>query len=119
MEPEPRVVLIVDDDAAVNRALSRAVRSLGFSVHVFESGEALLASSATQSPAVLLLDLHLPGVSGAELISVLQASAPGLRIVVMTGRDVAGAREACLAAGATSYITKPISRRDLSALFDG
>lgn len=118
MELNPRIVLIVEDDAAVSRALSRAARSLGFSVYAFESGEALLASTVTRSPAVLLLDLHVPGVSGAELIAVLLAGAPDLRIAVMTGRDVAGAREACLAAGAACYITKPISRSDLAALLD-
>ncbi|NDV51331.1 response regulator transcription factor [Salipiger sp. PrR003] len=118
MEPKPRIVLIVEDDAAVSRALSRAVRSLGFSVYAFESGEALLASALPRSSAVLLLDLHLPGIGGAELISALAADAPDLRIAVMTGRDVAGAREACLEAGAACYITKPIPRSDLAALLD-
>ena len=118
MEPKPRIVLIVEDDAAVSRALSRAVRSLGFSVYAFESGEALLASALPKSSAVLLLDLHLPGIGGAELISALAADAPDLRIAVMTGRDVAGAREACLEAGAACYIIKPIPRSDLAALLD-
>ncbi|MCA0998216.1 response regulator transcription factor [Alloyangia pacifica] len=118
MELKPRVVLIVEDDAAVSRALSRAVRSLGFSVYTFDSGEALLASEVPQSPAVMLLDLHLPGIGGADLISKLMARTPDLRIAVMTGRDIGGAREACLNAGATTYIAKPISRTVLAALLE-
>ena len=119
MNPKPTTILIVEDDAAVSRALSRAVRSFGFDVMGFGDGEALLASDIAQLPALLLLDLHLPGISGAELIAELVRRTPQIRIVVMTGRDIAGAREACLAAGAASYITKPISRDDLAALLAG
>lgn len=116
MDSYAATTLIVEDDAAVSRALSRAVRSLGFEVTVFGDGEAVLASEIAQAPALLLLDLHLPGIAGADLIKEILLRAPQLRIVVMTGRDIAGAREACLAAGAVSYINKPISRADLTAL---
>lgn len=119
MDTHAATTLIVEDDAAVSRALSRAVRSLGFDVTVFGNGEAVLASAITQAPALLLLDLHLPGIAGAELIEALLLRAPQLRIVVMTGRDISGAREACLAAGAISFINKPISRADLAALLSG
>lgn len=118
MEPHPRTVLIVEDDAGVSRALSRAIRSLGYRVCAFESGEALLATKVPRLPATLLLDLHLPGISGAELIAALCIWAPELRIIVMTGRDIAAAREACVAAGAACYIRKPISRADLVALLE-
>ncbi|MAU46271.1 MAG: response regulator [Yangia sp.] len=116
MDTHSATTLIVEDDAAVSRALSRAVRSFGFDVIAFEDGESVLASEIAQAPALLLLDLHLPGIAGAELIRELLHRTPQLRIVVMTGRDITGAREACLAAGATSYINKPISRADLAAL---
>lgn len=119
MSVHPGTVLIVEDDAGVSRALSRAVRSLGFEVATFGTGEELLESRISDHPAVLLLDLHLPGLSGAELISRLGLCAPQLRIIVMTGRDIGGAREACLAAGAASYIKKPIARSDLAELLVG
>ncbi len=119
MDTQTATALIVEDDAAVSRALSRAVRSFGFHVAVFGDGESVLASEIDQAPALLLLDLHLPGIAGAELIRELLLRAPQLRIVVMTGRDITGAREACLAAGAKTYIHKPISRADLAALLSG
>ena len=118
MDWDSKTVLIVEDDAGVSRALSRAIRSLGYQVCAFESGEALLAHEVLESSAMLLLDLHLPGIGGAELIAALVANAPNLRIVVMTGRDIGGAREACFEAGAASYITKPISRAELLSLFE-
>ncbi|WP_335949604.1 response regulator [Salipiger bermudensis] len=106
-------VLVVEDDMSVSRALARAVRSLGFDVATFGTGEELLRSPVSAGPAALLLDLHLPGLSGADLILVLRQHFPDLRIIVMTGRDIGGARDACLSAGAELYITKPISRADL------
>jgi len=106
-------VLVVEDDMSVSRALARAVRSLGFDVATFGTGEELLRSPVSAESAALLLDLHLPGLSGAELISVLRQHFPDLRIIVMTGRDIGGARDACLSAGAERYVTKPISRADL------
>jgi len=118
MKMKPRVVLIVEDDVAVSRALSRLVRTLGLPVCAFRSGEDLLASNVLEVSAVLLLDLNLPGIGGAELISALMAREPDLRIVVMTGRDVGGAREACLEAGAATYVQKPISLSDLAAVLD-
>jgi len=116
MSAHPAMVLIVDDDAGVSRALARVVRSMGFAVATFETGEALLGGWVSGGPAVLLLDLHLPGLSGAELISVLCTRDPEIRIIVMTGRDVDDAREACLLAGATAFIRKPVARSLLEDL---
>jgi CheY-like chemotaxis protein len=114
-----RLVAIVDDDPAVLRALGRLVRSLGFDAETYGSGEALLTATAMLSPDDVLLDLHLPGLRGPEVISALRRSGVNARVVVITGLDPPGSREACLAAGAAAYTTKPIRRDDLAALLAG
>jgi FixJ family two-component response regulator len=109
-----RLVAIVDDDPGVLRALGRLVRSLGFDAATYASAEALLDGDA--SPDAVLLDLHLPGLRGPEAIHALHDRSARARIVVMTGLDHPGAREACLAAGAAAYLTKPVGREELAAL---
>lgn len=108
------LVAIVDDDDAVSRALTLGTRSLGYDARTFASGEALLGAPFEVPPVLLLLDLHLPGVRGPDLIAQLRARGFTPRIVVMTGRDSEGAKGSCLAAGADAYIRKPLSRADLS-----
>ncbi len=116
MDAEKRLVAIVDDDPSVCRALARLVRSLGFDTATYESGEALLTGAATTPPDDVLLDLHLPGLKGPDLLMALGRLRIPARIVVMTGLDRPGSREACLGAGATAYITKPVRREDLRGL---
>lgn len=113
MDAEKRLVAIVDDDPSVCRALARLVRSLGFDASTYASGEALLATPTP--PDEVLLDLHLPGLRGPELLDRIRHRLAA-RVVVMTGLDRPGAREACLEAGAAAYITKPVLRDDLARL---
>ncbi len=119
MTPGRGPIAIIEDDESVSRALARVVRSLGYEVGLFPSGEAFLRAEPERAPAAMLLDLHLPGLQGAPLIARLRALAPGARIIVMTGRDSPGAREACLAAGAAAYVRKPMPRATLDALLTG
>lgn len=111
-----RLVSIVDDDPGVCRAMTRLARSLGWEASAHASGEALLDAIASNPPSHVLLDLHLPGLNGPALIAALRASAAPPRVIVMTGYDRAGAREACLAAGVDAYLLKPVSRADLERL---
>jgi CheY-like chemotaxis protein len=115
---KPRLVAIVDDDPGVLRALGRLMRSLGHDVVTYPSAEALLAGLAEGRPDGVLLDLHLPGLRGQEAIAALRGRGIAAPVVVMTGLDRPGSREACLAAGAAAYVTKPIRRDDLATLLD-
>lgn len=110
------LIAIVDDDPRVLRALGRLVRSLGFEAETFGSGEALLAAIPTARPDGVLLDLHLDSLRGSEVVAALRLGGRWMRVVVMTGLDQAGAREACIAAGADAYVAKPIRRDDLATL---
>jgi DNA-binding response OmpR family regulator len=116
MDAAKRLVAIVDDDPGVCRALARVVRSLGFDVETYGSGEALLAGAGATRPQQVLLDLHLPGLRGPALLGALRDLHVAARIVVMTGLDRPGSRQACLDAGAAAYVTKPVRREELAGL---
>jgi len=116
MDKAKRHVAIVDDDPGVCRAMARLATSLGWKASAHASGEALLHAIASGPPTHVLLDLHLPGLHGPPLIVALRDGSPPPRVIVMTGFDRPGARDACLAAGAAAYLLKPVSRVDLERL---
>ena len=116
MEPSPSIVAIVDDDAAVRRALRRLVLSYGHDVATYADGEALLDGLDAGPITHILLDLHMPGLQGPALLEQIRARTAAARIVVMTGLDVPGSREACLAAGADVFVRKPLKPADLQRL---
>jgi FixJ family two-component response regulator len=118
MEADSSLVAIIDDDAGVCRALARVIRSLGFDAVIHLSGEDFLDRNVEEVPNQVLLDLHLPGMRGAELITAVLERNDTARIVVMTGLDQPGAREECLDAGAVAYVTKPIRRSELAKLLE-
>ena len=103
----PPLIAIVDDDEGVRRALRRLLRSLSYEPIAFASGEAFLDSLPQQLPGCVLMDLHLSGLNGIEVLERLRTRSPATPVIVMTGFDESGVREKCLAAGASDYITKP------------
>ncbi len=116
MDKAKRHVAIVDDDPGVCRAMARLATSLGWKASAHASGEALLDAMTLEPPSHILLDLHLTGLQGPPLIAALRDRSAPPRVIVMTGFDRPGARAACLAAGATAYLLKPVSRADLERL---
>jgi two-component system response regulator RegX3 len=106
-------VAVVDDEAAIRDAVSYALRSDGFDVDPFESGEDLLrAVEDDASPDLIVLDLMLPGLSGTEVCRRVRATSP-VPIIVLTARDAEVDRVMGLEAGADDYVTKPFSMAEL------
>jgi RNA polymerase sigma factor (sigma-70 family) len=112
----PVAVYIVDDDAAVRDSLEILLRLHGYQATSFASGEAFLAAldnRALRAGGVVLLDLRLPGIGGAQVQAELTARGLAWPIVMLTGHgDVASARNA-LKAGASDFIEKPIQEKVL------
>jgi FixJ family two-component response regulator len=79
------VLVVVDDDRDMRRALDRLLRSRGHVVYVFESAEAYLARGCKADCAIL--DIHLPGMDGIELEGRLRNTEKNLPVVFITGRD--------------------------------
>lgn len=120
--PNPVVVHIVDDDAGVRDSLEILLRLHGYRAVGFASGEAFL-ETLDGSPAgpggVVLLDLRLPGMSGAQVQAELAARNLAWPVVILTAHgDVASARNA-LKAGASDFIEKPIQEHLLLTALEG
>jgi FixJ family two-component response regulator len=101
-------VAIVEDDAEVRVALMRLISSAGFETQTFASGADFVRSIDQAQPACVVLDLHMPGLNGFEVQQWLLERYPGLRVVVITGRDTAEARSRALSLGARAYLAKPV-----------
>lgn len=107
------VVAIVDDEDAVRRALGRLLRSSGIEAQVFSSGETFLESLARRRPDCVVLDLHMPGVTGFDVQARMKASGYLVPVIVITGHDTAESRDRVRALGAAAYLRKPVGARVL------
>ena len=100
------LIAVVDDDAAIRKALRRLLSSADMNVATFDSGQAFLDSLGNQSPDCLILDLHMPGISGLELLQGLSRIDVVVPTIVITAYDERAIE--CLAAGAQVYLRKPV-----------
>lgn len=109
----PRI-LIVDDEAAIQRFLRTALDTGEFSLHQAENGHAALAAAAAARPDVVLLDLGLPDMDGVEVIKRIREWSQ-VPIIVLSVREREGDKVAALDAGADDYLTKPFGVAELVA----
>lgn len=112
--PRPTVYL-VDDDAAVRRALAFALDLEGFAVETYESGEALLSGARPQAPGCLVIDERLPGASGLDTVRQLRAREVDLPAIFVTSHPKPSFREAAARAGAP-IVEKPLEGETLIAV---
>jgi FixJ family two-component response regulator len=113
VSPGP-IIMVVDDDPAVRRALAFALDLEGFAVETFESGEALLLRDPLKGPGCVVLDERLPGVSGLNTLLQLRARAIDLPAILVTSHPNAAFREAAAQAGAP-ILEKPLMGETLAA----
>lgn len=106
-------IFLVDDDPDVRRALKRLLKMANFRVETFASAEEFLISGHFRRPGVLVLDIRLPGMNGAELQKALAASGSTLPIVFMTAYEDVGVRQEVMARGAVAFLQKPVDERTL------
>jgi FixJ family two-component response regulator len=117
MSHERRLVAVVDDDESVCRGLSRQILSMNMDVVVFYSGQTFL-DSASARPDCVVLDLHMPGVSGVDVLRALADEGSNLPVIVITGRDDPASRALSIALGAAAYLTKPLAHAELLRTID-
>jgi two-component system, LuxR family, response regulator FixJ len=103
---------VVDDDAAVRRSLALLLRSVGFAVQAFESGEAFLRAAAAFGPGgppfgCVLLDLRMPGMDGLAVQREMGERGLGLPVVVVTAHGDVPLAVQAMRAGASDFIEKP------------
>src|SRR5579871_2666409 len=108
-------IFIVDDDPAIRELLSIVFSREGFEVARFADGSAFLAAARTRSPACIILDVHIPGKSGLDILRELSAQDYPVPIFIMSGKgDIPMAVEA-IKNGALDFIEKPFRGSDVVA----
>lgn len=108
-------VFIVDDDEAVLDSLKILLELEGFDVEGFSSGEEFVRSYRAGANNVLLLDLHMPGMSGEEVLRRLSTMRAAVDVIVVTAGDDPVARDNALRAGARTVMYKPVDHSALLA----
>jgi two-component system response regulator MprA len=105
----------VDDERSVRDALSRALRSEGYDVHLAASGGDALGLLVDHSPDVIVLDVSMAGLDGLETCRLIRAKGDDVPILMLTARSGIGDRVAGLDAGADDYLVKPFALDELFA----
>lgn len=108
-----RTITIVEDDGSLNLAVSRLLEAFGFTTRSFTTAAALLADPAAYAADCLVLDVHLPDMTGFELQRQLAAAGSTMPVVIITAHDDAMHRRAALEIGAYAYLIKPFSSSSL------
>jgi FixJ family two-component response regulator len=105
--------MIVDDDDSIRKAVRRLMKSFGFAVETFASAEEFLGSDRLAKTSCLILDVHMPGMSGLQLQERLVAGDCAIPIVFITAFNDGRARAQALDAGAIGYLIKPFADEEL------
>lgn len=110
-----RTILLIEDDAAIRRAVVDALTSGGYRTVAAENGELGLEAAGSDNFDLVLLDLVLPGIGGLEVLASLRETQPATPVIILTalGEEVDKVRG--LKLGADDYVVKPFSVRELLA----
>lgn len=125
MTDSPRSILLVEDDPLLRQAFRLLLEDAGYLVSEAGTAAEALESVAAHPPRLILLDLGLPDRPGLDVARELssRADTANIPIVALTGRVGAAEQRACMEAGCTQYITKPVEPRELlrrlPSFFDG
>jgi len=112
-EPGVPIVFIVDDDLSMRSALRNLIQSVGFRVEVFSSAQEFLGHKRAMTPACLVLDVRLKGMSGLELQRELAAANDPIPVIFITGHGDIPMTVRAMKAGAIEFLPKPFRDQDL------
>src|SRR6516165_2907387 len=97
-------IYVVDDDASVREATGSLIQSAGLNVETFASAQEFLASPRSDRPSCLVLDVHLPGLSGLDLQQELAKAKVQIPIVFLTGHGDIPTSVRAIKAGAVEFL---------------
>jgi DNA-binding response OmpR family regulator len=109
------LILVIEDDPRIQRALRRQFTAEGFEVHVEGDGALGLTACKNMRPATVVLDLMLPGLSGRSVCKEIKAWSPDTPVIVLSAVTDVADKVLLLETGADDYMTKPFSPRELLA----
>jgi DNA-binding response OmpR family regulator len=108
-------LLVVEDDSRVADFLERGLRAAGYGVSLARSGPQGLAMARAAGPALVVLDLMLPGLNGIELCQTLRAEGNHTPLLMLTAMSALDDKVTGLRLGADDYLTKPFAFDELLA----
>jgi FixJ family two-component response regulator len=111
-------IAVVDDEASVRTMLGRLLRLADYQVATFEGGREFIASIATRRPDCVILDVHMPELSGLEVHSRLRAAHAEIPVVFITASDDAALDKTVMDAGGAMLLRKPFSSDQLLAAIE-
>jgi FixJ family two-component response regulator len=107
MDDEQPLVLVVDDDESVRRSLRWLLLTAGYSVATFNSGTDMLEHRPPEQPAVLLIDVRMPDMSGLEVKEHLARMGRDMATIFITGHDDVAISVQAMKSGAVDFLLKP------------
>ena len=105
--PAGKLIHVVDDDRGFLKGIERLLIAHGMQVRAFSSAEEFQARADLDEAACIILDIHLAGMAGIELLSRLTRLGPRIPVVLVTASDSEVTRRAAMAAGCDAYLQKP------------
>jgi FixJ family two-component response regulator len=101
------LIYVIDDDRSVRGAITRLLKSAGFSARAFASGREFLKNERPTENDCIILDVHMPGMTGLEVQQALRDNDVRAPIIFITGRSDDTARTAARNTGAVGFFQKP------------
>lgn len=111
-------VFLIDDDRSVRKGLGRLLRAGGYEVELLADAASYLECAVPSTPACLVLDIRMPGMSGLELQTAIGGTPLALPVVFITGHGDEDVRTQALASGAIDVLFKPLDEATLFVAID-
>ena len=112
----PLTVLVADDNDVAQRLCKRVLEKAGYGVLIAADGLQAVDIALKQRPAMILMDVAMPGIDGLEAMRRIKQEMPVVPIVIASAHSMASDRERFLAAGADDVLSKPFRLADLTAI---
>jgi len=113
--PDPVDILVVDDEDLICFVLTQLLKVHGYHVRTASRGEEALEMMADQTPALVILDIRMPGLSGFDVLHRARSAYPHIPVILMTA--LSGVRDAveAMKSGAFDYVAKPFDNKEMIA----
>jgi len=112
-------ILIVDDETKFCESLFNILKHRGYQVMVATEGGEALRIIREEHPAVILLDIKMPGINGMEVLRFTKSISGKIKVIIISGVIDDSARKETLALGANDFLAKPFRIEDLEAKIQG
>src|SRR6059036_2306453 len=117
-QPTRGEIFVVDDDPAVRETLTLVLSAEGYQVICFADGAALLAEARSRTPSCILLDVHIPGKSGLDILKELHSEDYPAPIFMISGQGDIAMAVSAIKGGALDFIEKPFRGSEIVSRLD-